>query len=64
MNYWLAQIHYNLIVIFICKVFCIYKKLFENINITSKGLSIRQETKSNVKSEMFNYLTNIVTHTA
>ena len=38
------QAHYNLIVIFICNVFCIHKKLFEKINITSEGLPIRHET--------------------
>ena len=51
-----SQTHYNLIVIFICNVFCIYKKLLEKINITSEGLS----TQCNVKSEKFNCLTNIV----
>ena len=55
-----SQIHYNLIVIFICKAFCVYKKLFEKINITSEGSSIRHETECNVKSEVFNCLMNIV----
>ena len=32
-----SQIHYNLTVIFICNVFCVYKKSFERINITSEG---------------------------
>ena len=45
---------------FICNVFCNYKKLFEKMNITSEILSIRHETLRNVKSEVFNYLTNIV----
>ena len=54
-----SQIHYNLVVIFVCNVFCVYKKLFKKINIMSKGLSIRQETHSNVKSEVFNCLKNI-----
>ena len=52
--------HYHLIVIFICNVFCISKKLFEKINITSEGLSMRHETQCNVKSEVFHCLTNIV----
>ena len=51
-----SQTHYNLIVIFICNVFCIYKKLLEKINITSEGLS----TQRNFKSQVFNCLTNIV----
>ena len=54
-----SQIHYNLVVIFVCNVFCVYKKLFKKINIMSKGLSIRQGTHSNVKSEVFNCLKNI-----
>ena len=57
-------IHYNLVVIFICNVFSIYKKLFEKINITSEGLSIRRETQCNVKSEVFNCLTNIVIYSS
>ena len=59
-----SQIHYNLIVMFICNVFCIYKKLFEKINITSEGLSIRHETHCNIKSEVFNCLTNIVIYSS
>ena len=55
-----SRTHYNLIVIFICNIFCTYKKLFEKINITSQGLSIRHETQCNVKSEVFHCLTNIV----
>ena len=55
-----SQTHYNLIVIFICNVFCIYKKLFEKINITSELLLIKRETQCNVKSEVFHCLTNIV----
>ena len=45
-------------------VFCIYKKLFEKINITSAGLSIRHETQCNVKSEVFNCLTNTVIYSS
>ena len=45
-----SQIHYNLVVIFVCNVFCIYKKLLQKINIMSEGFSIRHETYSNVKS--------------
>ena len=59
-----SQIHYNLIVIFICNVFCIYKKLFEKINVTSEGLSIRHETQCNVKSEVFNCLMYIVAYSS
>ena len=59
-----AQIHYILIVIFICNVFCIYKKLFEKINITSEGLSIKHEIQCSVKSEVFNCLTNIVIYSS
>ena len=33
-----SQIYHKLIVIFICPVSCIYKKLFEKVNITSEGL--------------------------
>ena len=47
-----------------CNVFCIYKKLFEKINITSAGLSIRHETQCNVKSEVFNCLTNTVIYSS
>ena len=53
------QTHCKLIVIFICNVFCIYKNLFEKINITSERLSIRHETQCNFKSEVFNCLANI-----
>ena len=59
-----SQIHYNLIVIFICNVFCVYKKLFEKINITSEGLSMRHETQCNVKSEVLNCLMNIVIYSS
>ena len=55
-----SQIHHNLMVIFICNVLCIYKKLFEKLNIMSEGLSIRHETQCNVKSKVFHCLTNIV----
>ena len=58
-NYWLTQIHYNLLVIFICNVFCVYKKFFEKINITSEGLSMKHKKQCNVKSELFNCLMNI-----
>ena len=54
-----SQIHYNLIVIFICKAFCIYMKLFKKTNITCERLSMRHETQCNVKSEVFNCLMNI-----
>ena len=54
-----SQTHCNLIVMFICNSFCIYKKLFEKVNITSKGLTIRHETQCNIKSEVLNCLTNI-----
>ena len=56
--------HYNLIVIFICNVFCISKKLFEKINITSEELSMRHETQCDVKSEVFNCLMNIVMYSS
>ena len=59
-----SQIHYNLIVIFICNVFCVYKKLFQNINITSEGLSMRHKTQCNVKSEVFNCLMNVVIYSS
>ena len=39
-----SQINYNLIVIFICHVFCIYKKLFEKVNITSAVLNCLTNT--------------------
>ena len=55
-----SQIHYNLIVKFICNVFCVYKKFFEKTNITSERLSIRHETQCNVKYEEFNCLTKTV----
>ena len=54
-----SQIHYNLVVIFVCNVFCVYKKLFQKINIMSEGFSIRHETYANVKSKVFNCLKNI-----
>ena len=57
-----SQTYYNLIVIFICNVICIYQKLFEKINITSEGLSKRHETQCNVKSEVFNCLMTIVVY--
>ena len=59
-----CQIHYNLIVIFICNVFSIYKKLFEKVIISSEGLLVRHETQCNVKSEVFSCLTNIVIYSS
>ena len=59
-----SQTHYNLIIVFICNVFCIYKKLFEKINIMSEGLSMRHETQFSVKSEVFNCLINIVIYSS
>ena len=44
--------------------FFIYKKLFEKINITFEGLSTRHERQSNVKSEAFNCLENIVIYSS
>ena len=41
-----------------------YKKLFEKKNITSEGLSVRHEIQCNVKSEVFNCLTNVVIYIA
>ena len=54
-----SHINYNLIAIFICNVFCVYKKLFEKINITSEGLPMDMK-QCNVKSEVFNCSMNIV----
>ena len=59
-----SQIHYNLVVIFICNVFFIYKKLFEKINITSEGLSTRHERQPKVISEVLNCLENIVIYSS
>ena len=49
---------------FICSIFCVYKKLFEKINIISEGLSMRHETHCNVESEVFNCLMNIVIYSS
>ena len=60
-----SQIHFNLIVIFICNVFFVFvKQLFEKIDTTSEGLSTRHETQCNVKSEVFNCLMNIVIYSS
>ena len=59
-----SQILYNLIVIFICNVFCVYKNLFEKIYITSEELSMRHETQCDVKSEVFNCLMNTVIYSS
>ena len=61
MNYRLTL---KFIVIFICNVFFIYKKLFGKVILTSEGLSIRHERQFNVKSEVFNYLKNIVMYSS
>ena len=49
---------------FICNIFCVYKKLFEKINIISERLSMRHETQCNVESEVFNCLMNIVIYSS
>ena len=59
-----SQIHYNLVVIFICNMFFVYKKLFEKINITSEGLSTRHERQPKVISEVLNCLENIVIYSS
>ena len=59
-----SQIRYNLIVIFICDIFCVYEKSFEKINIASEGLSIRDEIQCNVKSKVFNCLANIIIYSS
>ena len=59
-----SKIHYKLIHIFICNVFCVYKKIFEKINITSEELSMKRETQCNIKSEVFNCLMNRVIYSS
>ena len=44
-----CRTHYNLIVVFSFNIFCIYKKLFEKIDITSEGLYEHNFTLNHVK---------------